>query len=76
MKAEVKDVETARLTLKLPVDVISMIKNDAKSLGMTPSGYLSMAARMVNSSAEEQAKSASQLMAALVAQTTKALQQK
>lgn len=46
--------ETAKLTLSLPVSIKAMIKADAKALGMTPSGYVSMVCRAVNEEARSE----------------------
>lgn len=73
MKVLTPDVDTTRLTLTLPVSVVKMIKSDAKAIGMTPSGYLSMAARLLNDTAEEQAKGAALLATAITESVTDSL---
>lgn len=50
--------EQSRLTLAMPQEMKDMLKNDARSIGMTPSSYVCMLVRMMNSSATEQASGA------------------
>lgn len=47
-------METATLTLTLPVEIKNMIKADAKALGMNPSGYVSMVCRAINEEARSE----------------------
>lgn len=60
----------ATLTLTLPEDIKTMIKADAKALGMTPSGYVSMVCRALNE--ESRSDGMAEMVAAVANAATKA----
>jgi len=65
--------ENKRITLSMPEEMIEMLKDDARAIGMTPSSYVAMLIGVMNKNANTQSSALGDLADALTATITKNL---
>lgn len=58
-------IENKRITLSMPGEMIEMLKDDARAIGMTPSSYVAMLIRVMNANATTQSDALGDLANAL-----------